>query len=359
MPERELIYIQPKYPLHQANPYKVNSFLKPMLKIPLNEVKERLLKEARLTPVGLEDKIKDKINELAGLVSEEGAVYIIANELGIQLLEPEGPLKIKHLAGGMRNIDLLAKVTRKFDVREFQGKDGTPGKVGSFMVGDETGTCRIVLWHKMTEVMGSLKEEDTVRIKSGYAKENNGYLEVHLNDKSIITVNPAGETVIEVKKNLSFERRKIESLKENEQNVEVFGTITQVFDPRFFPVCPKCSKKVNKVETDFICNEHQKVEPAYSYVLNIVLDDGTSNIRAVLWRSQMEKLLKKSEAEIALFREQPEAFGEIKNALLGEQIKMVGKVNKNIMFDKLEFFAQLVYTDVKPEEEISRLENAV
>ena len=182
-----------------------------MLKIPLNEVKERLLKEARLTPAGLEDKIKDKINELAGLVSEEGAVYIIANELGIQLLEPEGPLKIKHLAGGMRNIDLLAKVTRKFEVREFQGKDGNPGKVGSFIVGDETGTCKIVLWHKMTEVMASLKEEDTVRIKSGYARENNGYLEVHLNDKSIITVNPAGETVAEVKKNLSFERKKIES----------------------------------------------------------------------------------------------------------------------------------------------------
>lgn len=330
-----------------------------MLKIPLNEVKERLLKEARLTPAGLEDKIKDKINELAGLVSEEGAVYIIANELGIQLLEPEGPLKIKHLAGGMRNIDLLAKVTRKFDVREFQGKDGNPGKVGSFIVGDETGTCKIVLWHKMTEVMGSLKEEDTVRIKSGYARENNGYLEVHLNDKSIITVNPAGETVAEVKKNLSFERKKIESLKENDQNVELFGTVTQVFDPRFFPVCPNCNKKVNKVENDFICNEHQKVEPAYSYVLNIVLDDGTSNIRAVLWRSQMEKLLKKSDAEIALFREQPEAFGEVKNALLGEQIKLVGKVNKNAMFDRLEFFAQLVYTDVKPEEEISRLENAV
>ena len=73
----------------------------------------------------------------------------------------------------------------------------------------------------------------------------------------------------------------------------------------------------------------------------------------------MEKLLKKSDAEIALFREQPEAFGEIKNALLGEQIKMVGKVNKNAMFDRLEFFAQLVYTDVKPEEEISHLENAV
>ncbi len=330
-----------------------------MLKIPLNEVKERLLKEARLTPAGLEDKIKDKINELAGLVSEEGAVYIIANELGIQLLEPEGPLKIKHLAGGMRNIDLLARVTRKFEVREFQGKDGNPGKVGSFIVGDETGTCKVVLWHKMTEVMGSLKEEDTVRIKSGYARENNGYLEVHLNEKSLITVNPAGETVAEVKKTLSFERRKIESLKENEQNVELFGTVTQVFDPRFFPVCPACNKKVNKVENDFVCNEHQKVEPAYSYVLNIVLDDGTSNIRVVLWRGQVEKLLKKSEAEIALYREQPEAFGEVKNALLGEQIKLVGRVNQNAMFNRLEFSAQLVYTDVKPEEEISRLENAV
>ena len=34
----------------------------------------------------------------------------------------------------------------------------------------------------------------------------------------------------------------------------------------------------------------------------------------------------------------------------------MGRVNKNVMFDRVEFVAQLVFADPDPEEEIKRLE---
>jgi len=46
----------------------------------------------------------------------------------------------------------------------------------------------------------------------------------------------------------------------------------------------------------------------------------------------------------------------MKNELIGNMVKLVGRVNKNEMFDRLEFVSGLVYTDVNPEDEIKRLE---
>ena len=43
---------------------------------------------------------------------------------------------------------------------------------------------------------------------------------------------------IEVKERID-ERKKISDLGENDQNVEIMGTIVQVFDPRFFTVDPE------------------------------------------------------------------------------------------------------------------------
>jgi hypothetical protein len=41
--------------------------------------------------------------------------------------------------------------------------------------------------------------------------------------------------------------------------------------------------------------------------------------------------------------------------MLGNIIKLVGRVKKNDFFDRLEFTAQLVFPEPDPEEEIQRL----
>src|SRR3989339_2185984 len=111
-----------------------------MFKIPLAEIKEKIVSSGKLTLQDLDVKIKKKINDLSGLISEEGAAHIIANELGIELFSSnQEKLKIKSIYAGMRSIATLGKVMRKFEVREF-AKEKTVGKVASLILGDETGT---------------------------------------------------------------------------------------------------------------------------------------------------------------------------------------------------------------------------
>src|SRR3989338_6451649 len=123
-----------------------------MFKIPLAVLREKIVGSGKLTAPQLEQRVKDKINELSGLVSEEGAMNIIANELGIELLPPQREkLKVKEIYPGMRN-------------------------VCSVIVGDETGTLRLVFWNDQVSVAESLQENDVVLVTNGYVKEstNNG-----------------------------------------------------------------------------------------------------------------------------------------------------------------------------------------
>ena len=325
-----------------------------MFKIPIAELKEKIQQNSNIAAEDLDQKIRAKINELSGLISEEGAAHIIANEMGIKLVEEEGRMKIKSIYSGMKQVEVLGKVTQKFPIREFD-KNGRQGKIGAFVIGDDTGTIRIACWNDQADILDNLKEEDVVLVNSGYAKENNfNQVELHLNDRSSISINPEGETVGTVKQSTTTrERKKIDILKEGDQGVELMGTVVQVFDPRYFNVCPDCNKRVDEREDGFYCNEHSKVEAASSYVLNLVIDDGSGTIRGVFWKNQTNNLLGKTDVEMVKFKDNLGLFEDLKTELLGEQYKILGRVNRNEMFDRLEFVAQIV-EKATPTEEINK-----
>ena len=111
--------------------------------------------------------------------------------------------KIKNILAGMRDVEVTGKVQQIFPINEFQRKDGSSGKVASLIIADETGSIRIVLWGSQTDALKDIKEEDVTRVISGYARENNNRLEVHLNEKSKLEINPEGEHIDKVRKYVS------------------------------------------------------------------------------------------------------------------------------------------------------------
>lgn len=328
-----------------------------MIKIPLTDIISKIKEKANLSEKEINQKIDQKLKQLSGLISKEGAAHIIANELGVKIFEQvSGKLQIKNILAGMRNVETVGKVTRLFELRQFQ-KENRSGQVSNLIIGDETGTIRIVLWGDQAENINKLKEEDIVKIVGGYVRENQGRKEVHLNDRSKFIINPPGEKIGEVKITPTTPSRKqIKDLAENMGNIELLGTIVQVFEPRFYPVCPECGKKPKQEGDNFICETHSTVTPNFSYVLNLFLDDGTENIRCVFFKNQADRLLNKTEQEMAQFKDNPQAFEPIKTELLGNIVKLVGRVTKNQMFDRLEFITQLVFPNPNPEEEIKKLE---
>ena len=130
----------------------------------------------------------------------------------------------------------------------------------------------------------------------------------------------------------------------SEEGVELFGTVVQLFDPRFFNVHPETGKRIYD-------DDDSGVEPALSYVMNLILDDGTGTIRCVFWKNQVNNLLGCDEARMGGYKEDLSTFEDEKTDMLGEQLVLRGRVKHNEMFDRLEFSVQFV-EKADPEKEI-------
>ncbi|MEM2138553.1 MAG: OB-fold nucleic acid binding domain-containing protein [Candidatus Woesearchaeota archaeon] len=321
-----------------------------MYKLPLSTIKEKIKETTGLTEKEINSKIKDKMDLLSGLISEEGAAHILATELGVKLFEDEGKIKIKNILPGIKNIEVEAKIIKIYEIKEFD-KNNKKGKIGSFLIGDETGIIRVVAWNDKADLLKNISEGQSIKIENAYSRENNGKAELHLGDKAEISFI---ENEIEVKKRENI-RKKINELKEGDENIELLGIIVNVFDPKYFEICPECGKRAKSNGSDFICEQHGTINPSYSYVLNLILDDNTDTIRVVLWKNQLQNLLKMTDQQILDSRGN---FEEIKTDLIGKFIKLVGRVNKNNMYERLEFVPNLVFIDPNPEEEIEKIKSA-
>ena len=336
-----------------------------MIRLSYDEIIAKIKEKSALSEGELADKVDKKVAQLAGLVSREGAAHIVASELGIKLIDQlSGRLQIKNILNGMRDVETVGKVLQVFDERQFSS-NGREGKIASLQIADESGSIRAVLWNEQAENVKGISVGDVVKVKSAYVRERNGLKELHLNDRSVLLVNPPGETVdVTVapaasslqQQRLGVSRKKLSELSDADSIVEVLGTIVQVFDLKFFEVCPDCGKRAKPLNGSFACEQHGTVKPSYSYVMNSVIDDGTETMRLVLFRRMVERLLNKTEQEVLSYHLQPDSFQQVKNDLLGNFVKAVVRVNKNDMFDRLELVAQEIY-EASPDEEITRLNN--
>lgn len=338
-----------------------------MIKQTYDELVQKITERSKLPKSEVEDKINAKLKQLSGLISKEGAAHIVANQLGIKLVEQtSGKLQLKNILVGMRDVETIGRVVTIYPTREFQVQDRA-GKVGNIIIGDETGTIRLVLWGDQANNTENLQPNMIVKVKGAYVKEQqNGSIELHLSTRGSLIINPPGESVGEVKIEpqhqaapVASTRKKLNELSDGDNNIEILGTIVQVFEPRFFEVCPQCGRRLSQKGDEFYCDVHSAVKPAYSYVLNLFLDDGTENLRVVCFRNQVLQLLGLKEEEIVKFKDNIEGFEAVRTAVLGNITKFYGKAVKNKMFDRLEFIANNVDMSPDPDKEMELLKKEI
>lgn len=144
---------------------------------------------------------KEKQDELKGLISLEGALYIISKELGVDLPERSSisgsPLEysIKEIVNaGMKNLTLNGRIFNIREVRTFVKKDGSDGKVLNFAIKDNDGFINIVVWDGGTDVINDpkFKKNALIQITNGYSKFNDykNKIEVNLGRFSKIVFDP-------------------------------------------------------------------------------------------------------------------------------------------------------------------------
>jgi replication factor A1 len=286
---------------------------------------EELEKKSGLKREEIMKKIERKINELDNLITVEGAIYLVARELGIELPSERRRVTISSIVPGMRRVSFIGRVFKISRVVEFGV--GRKGKVVNLYIGDSTGYVKVPLWNEQVNFLNQKKITvgSLVQIINGYAKEGiYGEVEVSLGRlgmlKVLETENPEIPTAEELSQRFSsFERAKIKDVKPG--NFEIVGFIVKIF------------------KADYV----YKSDGEKMMIIPTLIDDGTGNIRVSFFRELAETLAGTSIDELEKIEEEKrKSF--LEERLLGKEIIVEGRVKKNEMYDRLEMIA----TNIKP-----------
>ncbi len=227
----------------------------------MDEETEKIIRQiVDETDLGREEvteKIERKQEELSGFITAEGAANIVARNQGItpEREEPEvRKLLIEDLSEGMSNVDIVGRVSRIFEPREFERKDGSKGKVANIVLMDKTGEIRTVLWGKMSKLVSEreIQKGDIIQIRGAYIKRGqSGNPELHLGRRGQVEVHPDDERTEDLP-SLSDVKIKIADLDSNLEFVDIVGRVIAVTAPREFE---RSDKSVGKVSTLRIIDE--------------------------------------------------------------------------------------------------------
>ena len=163
----------------------------------MNEPSENLLDQilAKNPNMSREDffaMVERKKQESHGLLSDEGAVRLLAQQLaGLSGQSSISDLRISSIQAGLSDATVSGEILSISQLREFQRSDGSVGKLVRVKLRDNSGQLTCVLWDSSAEVM--VKESIGVgfmlRLAHGYTRLGlAGEIEFHLGARSNIEV---------------------------------------------------------------------------------------------------------------------------------------------------------------------------
>ena len=169
------------------------------------------------------NKKKEKIG--AGYLTDQGALFLIAADLGISLNEQlKVEMGLKDLYVGAKEITLETRVMNIYPVKQFSRKDGSQFLLRTMTVYDSDSRAKVKLWDEKANLPGieNLKPGDLVKIIKAYVKSD-----------------MTGTPIINVGSGSNLETSEIESkiplldsitedvsgVKENQQNLVVSGIL--------------------------------------------------------------------------------------------------------------------------------------
>lgn len=235
----------------------------------------KIIEGTGLSKKDIEDLVEEKKQELKGLISEEGALFVIAKELGIEVsssnkaLLSDIELNVSDITANMKNIMLVGRINEIYNVSKFEKNGGVDGFVGSFLLNDGYGNIRIVLWDDNVKVFNDdrFKINEMVKIINGYAKEGRyGNLEVHIGKMGKIEISPED---VDYKKfpKVTENFININEIKEGMYSASVEGKISNLFPVKEFT---KKNGEKGKLQS-------------------IILRDTTGTVRIVFWNGDIVK----------------------------------------------------------------------
>ncbi len=248
----------------------------------------------------INNQINQKYNEYQGFMSKQAILYLIAKEHGLDIGSPNSneiiqyeidyndfAIPISEITETMSNIVITGRILRNFGKKNFLRKDGSPGIVGSFIIGDSTETMKIVLWNDQANIMENeyFHIGEIVQIIGGYSK-------VGLNEKIEVHLSKTGKIILSPKK---VELKNIPEL-EAFKDLEVQGTASLKRDSGMLIEELYAKEGFIKSITGVIqieeFKEIIKKNGEKTFLLKLILSDDSSSIRVLIWGMNAVESLK-------------------------------------------------------------------
>jgi replication factor A1 len=218
------------------------------------------------------DKLKALIEEKkanvgAGYLTDQGALFLVAADLGISLeRSPKSEYGLKDIFVGARDISILGRIITINPIKTFLKRDSDQeSRNRTLTIFDKDSSVRIKLWDDLVDIpeMQNLKVGDLIRvtncqIKSGLDNRpvvnlgNNGNIEVINDDKKL-----AIPSITDITKTIE------EIPSDPMDNIAIIGKI--VLDPRI---------------TQFTNNRGELSKSLHLMLSN---EDNTRQIRSIIW----------------------------------------------------------------------------
>jgi len=267
----------------------------------IDDLYQKLL-ESGFSEEELERQVQSKAKEFGGFMSKQGILFIIAKENGIylqssdineQLYEEfeeeidydDFTIDISEIKEGMSNIVLLGKILQIYETREFARKDGTPGIVGSFLLGDISQIIKVILWDEKVKITKNkfFRKNELIRIIGGYCRMGrDSNLEIHLGRNGRIILSPENVSNNMEKKlnNLEYDQSQIDTPQNSTSKIkdliERYNYIKKIQDliqiEEFKEVNTKTGEK--------------------TFLLKLILSDESKEIRVIIWGMNAIECLK-------------------------------------------------------------------
>ena len=193
-----------------------------------------LAQKPGVTREQIDEKIREKKEKIgAGYLNDEGAVFLVAADMGVTLQEVQTveTSTIKELQAGAKDVSINARVMCVSPVRNLTKKDGSPLMLRTMAVYDGTAPAVTVkLWDEKAQMPGvdGLKPGDPVRITRAYVRaDRNGETTVNVGSGAAVERDPEESPI----KGIDAVTKDVSIAEDGEFNIAVSGALDGPISP--------------------------------------------------------------------------------------------------------------------------------
>jgi len=158
----------------------------------VKELIEYIVRRSNITESELLRLVAEKKKRIgAGYLTDQGALFLIAADLGIDIDKPQLELSIKDIYAGLRDLTLIARVLKIYPLRKITREDGSTTLLRRLVIYDNDAKVRLTLWDNLALIPDNLglRIGNAIRINKVYTRSSpDGKIDLNTNVKSMIEV---------------------------------------------------------------------------------------------------------------------------------------------------------------------------